>query len=153
MPSLLKTLGASNGGKNAATIIRLMTHWPEIIGAELADKASPRKIISRKQKNRVTGETEQITVLKITAEGAYGTTIAMREAVIVDRLNRLFGTDMFRAITIEHGAVIPKTKTPRPAPQAPCRIDLPDIDDPVLKNRLESLGQAVTNRTQQSEQG
>lgn len=131
-----------------------MTHWPEIIGKELADKSVPVKITSRRQKDRDTGETHQINVLKIKAEGAFGTTIAMREAIIVDRLNRLFGTDMFRAISIEHGTITPSFK-PQPKQNIKTNqpIDLPEIDDPVLKNRLESLGQAVTNRSQQSDKG
>lgn len=156
MPSLLKTLGASHQSKNAATIIRLTMHWPEIIGQELVDKSLPLKIGSRKQRNRITGQDEIISYVKIRAEGAYGTMIAMREAVIVDRINRLFGTDNFRAVIIEHGTILPK-RSNKPVPQtanhAPCDIDLPEIDDPVLKNRLESLGQAVKNRTLQSDKG
>lgn len=156
MPSLLKTLGASHQSKNAATIIRLTMHWPEIIGQELVDKSIPLKIGSRKQKNRMTGENEIISYVKIKAEGAFGTMIAMREAVIVERINRLFGTDNFRAIVIEHGTISPKHVN-KPVPpktnQASCRIDLPEIDDPVLKNTLESLGQAVKNRSLQSDKG
>jgi len=150
MPSLLKTLGASHQSKNAATIIRLTMHWPEIIGHELANKSIPLKIGSRKQKNRVTGENEIINYIKIRAESAFGTVIAMREPIIVERINRLFKTGNFRAIIIEHDAICLK-QVNKPivskVNHEPYSIDLPGIDDPVLKNTLESLGQAVKNRS------
>ena len=59
-----------------------MNHWPDIIGADMAPKTQPIKIGFKKQKNRETGEQETIRTLKLKAEGALGTVIAMRESII-----------------------------------------------------------------------
>jgi hypothetical protein len=111
---------------------------------EIAARTMPIKIGFRKQKNRETGEQTSIRVLKIKAESAVVTSIAMREAIICQRLNTIFGTDDFQKLDIEHGIIAPP-KLPSKKQQITHHIDLPNIDDPVLKDRLESLGQAVMN--------
>lgn len=128
-------------------MIRLITHWPDIVGNELAQKSTPLKILYKKQKNRHTGNLDQIMVLKIRCEGSFGTIIAMRQAIIIDRLNRLFGTESFSALSIEHGPSLAAAQQNPSKRAQPTHydIELPDIDDPVLKSRLESLGQAVMN--------
>ncbi len=144
LPSMMKQLGGAAEAKKAASMIRVLNHWPDIIGAEMAPRSMPIKVGFRKQKNRETGEQTSIRVLKIKAESAVVTSIAMREAIICQRLNTLFGTDDFQKLDIEHGtinAAKPKSKRQN----IHHKIDLPDIDDPVLKDRLESLGQAVMN--------
>ena len=147
MPAMLRKLGTSSSHAHQAAIIRITAHWADIIGHDLAEKSIPLRITSRKTKNRQTDETETFYILKILAESAFGTVIAMREALIVQRLNRFLGHDRFSAIVIEHGTVLPAPagKAEKPV-QVRYTLDLPEIDDPVLKNRLESLGQAVKNR-------
>ena len=145
MPSVMKTLGGAAEAKKAATIIRAVNHWADIMGAELATKSAPVKITAKKQKNRDTGEQETIFVLKLKAEGSLGTTIAMRETIILDRLNRLFGTDQFKKLIIEHGTITLPVKKATKSHKIDYDLNLPDIDDLVLKSRLESLGQAVMN--------
>ena len=122
-----------------------MNHWPEIIGAELADKTTPLKMRSLYQKNRDTGEQEQIMVLKIMAESALGTVIAMRQTIILERVNRLFGGTRFKKLDIIQGQIT-KTVTPKKENTGiHFDLNITDIDDPILKSRLESLGQAVMN--------
>ena len=122
-----------------------MNHWPEIIGAELADKTMPLKMRSLYQKNRDTGEQEQIMVLKIMAESALGTVIAMRQTIILERVNRLFGGTRFKKLDIIQGQIT-KTITPKKEnTDIHFDLNITDIDDPILKSRLESLGQAVMN--------
>ena len=153
LPDMIKTIGRKGGHQKAGngySIIRLLTQWNELVGPELAPHTRPLKIIHKKQKNRNTGELEQIISLKIMAEGSFGTVIAMRQAVILDRLNRLYGTDRFRHLLIEHGTVSHMHQTPKTKILKHYSLELPEIDDPVLKSRLESLGQAVMNSTQKS---
>lgn len=147
LPSIMKTLGASAEARKSISIIRIMNHWETLVGQDLAIKSSPEKTIYRKQKCKQTGELQTVTCLKIKCDGAVGTVIAMREAIILERLNRMFGTSSFVSLSIEHGYIAPalasKTSN-KPAPRH-FELDLPEIDDPVLKSRLESLGQAVMN--------
>jgi hypothetical protein len=147
LPSMMKQLGGAAEAKKAASMIRVLNHWPDIIGAEMATRSMPLKVGFRKQKNRETGEQISIRVLKIKAESGIVTAIAMREAIICQRLNTLFGTDDFQKLDIEHGTVAPQKKTSKKK-QTIYNLDLPDINDPVLKDRLESLGQAVMNSEQ-----
>ena len=145
MPSVMNKLGGAAEAKKSASIIRLINHWPEIIGQEMTSKTSPIRITFKQQKNRETGEQEKIRVLKLKAESAIGTSIAMREAIILDRLNRLFGTDNFKKLDIVQGTVTALQKQKTKKPDRHYDIELPEIDDLVLKSRLESLGQAVMN--------
>ena len=149
MPSLLRSIGGAHTKSNAHTsIIRIITHWHDIVGMDLALSSKPLKVIYKKQKNRQTGDLDTVMSLKIKAEGALGTVIAMRQAIIIDRLNRLCGTDKFISLSIEDGTVSRMETIKKPKPTQIYTLDLPDIDDPVLKSRLESLGQAVMNSAQ-----
>lgn len=125
-----------------------MNHWGDIIGSDMVDKTMPIKIGFKKQKNRETGEQETIRTLKLKAEGAFATAIAMREAIICQRLNTLFGADDFRALIIEQGTIQKQTPKAKSKPDVKHDINLAHIDDPILKQRLESLGQAVMNSAQ-----
>lgn len=146
MPTLLKKVGGASKKSNSHTsIVRIITGWIDIVGVDIAQSSEPLKVIYKKQKNRNTGELDTVMSLKLRAEGALGTTIAMRQAIILDRLNRLCGTERFVALTIEHGTVHKIKKTTKPTQSKKYDLALPDIDDPVLKSRLESLGQAVMN--------
>ena len=144
----MQTLGKGAEAKKSATLIRLINHWAEIIGTDMAEHSAPLKITYKQQKNRQTGEQEKFMVLKLKAEGAFAPTIGMRETIILDRINRLFGTEQFRKLDITHGTV---SALPSPSSSHSKKVqqhhdlDLPEIDDPILKERLESLGQAVMN--------
>ena len=115
-PAIIKKIGGTAEAKGAASIIRVMTHWDDIMGHDIADKTAPLKIGFKKQKNRETGEQIIIRTLKLKAEGAFATTIAMREVIICQRLNTLFGADDFGALIIEQGSM----QKPQPSqPQKP----------------------------------
>ena len=143
---ILKKLGASAEAGKSASLVRVIHHWPDIIGAEMAVKTLPVKIIYKKQKNRDTGDQESIRVLKLKAESALVTAIAMREAIICQRLNTLFGCDDFKKLDIEHGFIAATNKSAPRKGNKSYPLDLPDIEDPILKERLESLGQAIMNK-------
>lgn len=145
VPSLVRKMGGAAEAKKSAHIIRVMNHWPDIIGKDMATRTKPLKIGFKRQKDRKTGEQTSFRVLQIMAEGALGTTIAMRETIILERLNRIFGCDDFKKLDIRHGSVAKIQKTQAPTQEIKYDLDLGEINDPVLKQRLESLGQAVMN--------
>ena len=145
MASIMRTIGKSAEAKKATLLIRLINHWSEIIGVEFAPKTSPIRIYFKKQMNKNTNELETIRILKLNAEGSLGTVIAMRQEIILQRLNTLFGTDDFKKLEIIHQTVGSVKKNPIKKEIIEYNLDLPVIDDPILKSRLESLGQAVMN--------
>jgi hypothetical protein len=148
MPSIMKKLGNATEAKKAASIIRVLNHWVDIMGHDMAPYSTPLRIGFKKQKDRNTGEQISIRVLKIKADSAIATKIAMREQIILQRVNTLFGTDDFQKLDIEQGRITLSAKPKSKTPAQKYDLDLPDIDDPILKERLESLGQAVMNKPQ-----
>lgn len=144
----MKKIGGAAEAKQSASLMRLINHWADIIGHEMAPKTQPVKIGFNKQKNRETGEQETIRTLQLKAEGSLGTVIAMRETIILERINRLFGTDNFKKLNIIHGKISKPQPTKATNTAVKYDLDLSDIDDPILKQRLESLGQAVMNSVQ-----
>ena len=144
----MKKLGNATEAKKAASIIRVLNHWVEVMGHDMAPYSTPLKIGFKKQKDRQTGEQTSIRFLKIKADTGMSTKIAMREQIILQRLNTLFGTDDFQKLDIQQGRVTLPSKSTPSKPQPKHELDLPDIDDPILKERLESLGQAVMNKPQ-----
>jgi len=138
-------MGGAAQAKNSASIIKVINHWGEIMGHEMATKCQPVKIGFKKQKNRETGEQETIRTLKLKTDSALGTIIAMRETIILERLNRMFGTDNFKKLIIEHGYQSKPSQKSQTSQSKKHDINLSHIDDPILKERLESLGQAVMN--------
>jgi hypothetical protein len=149
LPSMIHTMGKqSQKTQSSVSIIRILTHWNDIVGQEMVSHTQPIKVFYRKQKNRNTGELETIISLKIIADSAFGTIIAMRQNIILERLNRLFGTTKFQKLSIDIGKISRKSNLMiHPEPKH-YDLNLPDIEDAVLKSRLESLGQAVMNSTQ-----
>jgi hypothetical protein len=145
MPKMMKKLGGVAQAKNTASMIKLLNHWPAIIGQDMAVKTMPERISFHQQKNRQTGEQEKFRVLKIKAESAVVTALAMREAIILERLNRLFGAEDFKKLTFIQGSMTACKSHIKPQKANAEPLTLPDIVDPVLKSRLESLGQAVMN--------
>ena len=145
MPSIMRKLGNAAEAKKSAHLIRLINHWPEIIGAEMAQKTMPIRISYSQQIDRETGEQEKIMILKMKAESAVGTKIAIRQNIILDRLNRLFGVESFKRLDITQGKISASPKQLKQQDSVIYDIDLPEIDDPILKSSLESLGQAVMN--------
>jgi len=146
MPSVMRKLGTAAEAKNAASIIRALNHWVDIIGHDMAPYSTPIKVGFKKQKDRKTGEITSIRVLKIKADSAIATKIAMREQIILQRLNTVFGTSDFQKLAIEQGRVSHIQKTPLKKKKSHHKIDLDHIDDPVLRERLESLGQAIMDK-------
>lgn len=148
LPGMIQSMGKqSQKSHQGISIIKIISHWDEIMGTELAPHSQPLKVQYHKQKNKDNGELETIITIKILSENAFGTVIAMRQNIILQRLNRMFGTDKFKKISIDLGKVAAKTKTRQINDHKHYDLNLPDIDDVVLKSRLESLGQAVMNST------
>lgn len=126
---------------------RLVTHWAEIVGADLADRAQPVKIHYRK----VPGEKKAEASLDIAAASVDATLLHYRKDLILERINQIFGERLVVALRFVPMAAneIPKArrrilKRPvSPAERENLSNMLDNIDDPALKERLEQLGTSI----------
>ena len=127
---------------------RLLTHWPEIVGEELAAKTQPTKLRYRKKRP---GQTEKSTaILEIAATPSDSTLLHYRKDLILERINQIFGESWvadirFIAASGRHGPSPRRMKAgiPSPAQTETLREMLEKIDDPAIYERLEKLGTAI----------
>jgi len=128
---------------------RLVTRWPEVVGADLADKAQPVKIRYYKKKP---GQKRASASLDIAASTADATLLHYRKDLILERINRIFGDKWITAIRfvpMSSNAPPPahmrkKRKKPLSAEEDRALSDsLEDINDPEMQERLKSLGAAI----------
>lgn len=126
---------------------RLVTHWPDIVGKDLADKAQPVKIRYRK----VPGSDRAEATLDIAASTSDSTLLHYRVGLILERINQIFGEQV-----VTHIRFVPITANEKPQSRprflkkpisAKEKADLANIleqiDDPELKQRLETLGTSI----------
>ncbi len=126
---------------------RLVTHWQDIVGADLADRAQPVKIRYRK----VPGSKKAEASLDIAASTAEATLLHYRKELILERINQIFGERLVTALRFVPMAAneAPQARPRRPKkPVTPKdREDLANllaqIDDAGLKERLETLGMSI----------
>lgn len=126
---------------------RLVTHWPDIVGKDLADKAHPVKIRYRK----VPGSKKAEAALDIAATTADATLLHYRIGLILERINQIFEEQIVTSIRFvalaanETAPGRPRVfkKPASPEDQAELANILENIDDTELKQRLETLGTSI----------
>ncbi|MCB9989089.1 MAG: DUF721 domain-containing protein [Rhodospirillales bacterium] len=127
---------------------RLVTHWPEIVGEELASKAHPVKI--RYMKKKENQKTAATATLDISVSPADATLLHYRKDLILERINQIFGDRWVSALRFVPQTGNEKAKpTRRKKTVAPSMADkkylagmLANIDDPDIYERLENMGTA-----------
>ena len=126
---------------------RIVTQWADIVGADLENKAHPVKIRYRK----IPGEKAPEATLDIASTSADATLLHYRKDLILERINQIFGERIITALRfVPVAANIPAPARPRflkkpvsPAKQEELAAILDQIDDPELKERLETLGTSI----------
>jgi hypothetical protein len=126
---------------------RLVTHWKDIVGQDLADRAQPVKIHYRKVPGSKTAE----ATLEIASSTAEATLLHYRKELILERINQIFGERIVTALRfVPQAANELRTGKPRtvkkpvtPKDRAELANILESIDDPELKERLERLGTSI----------
>lgn len=118
---------------------RLLTDWPQIVGAAFAQHCAPQKLSFPKDQHGAT--------LHILCESGWATELQFQEPVLLDKIATFFGYRAVGAIRI-HQAPLP-SKPPKPtAPVHYNADDAPDslkqnvshIEDGELKDALLRLG-------------
>lgn len=133
------------------TIVR---HWTTIMGAEVARVTAPEKLVYPGRERR-----EGTLHLRV-ASGAAATVIQHNEPIVLERINGYFGYRAVARLLIKQGPVVSAPDVPSesaPAPDAGADADIAatvaPVDDPDLRDALESLGRLVKARSRGREGG
>lgn len=147
LPGASKALMGRHKSKARLSMARLIDQWEEIIAPEDPNIVRPVRV-GWKWKGEGADKITEGT-LYIAAPSALATKITFQEAIIIGRVNRLFGMSgntCVKRISLSHDKLSPplkksyRTKGTVPADT----VDkLDKIEDPVLRARLENLAQAM----------
>jgi len=125
---------------------RIVTCWEEIIGQQMAQKAQPVKIRYKKTKDK---KQKPDAVLEIAVSSANASLLSMQKGVILERINQIFGDQWITDIRFIHQPANFKPKSSKPGrtlsdgDRESLSNLLDKIDDPVMRERLNSLGEAL----------
>lgn len=132
---------------------RIVTHWPDIIGEDMAQRAQPMKIHYRKAAADKDGKkpkaAKSAATLEIGATSADCAVLQMQKGVILERINQVFGDAWVADIKFTH--VAPDKKPAPKARKKPLNEEeqkylaemLEEVADPDIKQRLDRLGKAI----------
>ena len=126
----------------------VVTHWPEIVGAEIADHAEPMRMIWPR---RVHEDDPDPATLVLRVEGPVALEIQHLSGVIIEKVNRFFGFRAVGRIQIRQAPLMRREKKkapPAPDPEVVARLaaGMGDIADDGLRDALARLG-ATLKRT------
>ena len=150
--SLPKPLGQLVGKTIADALARqgfastgVVTHWPEIVGAEIADHAEPMRMIWPR---RVNEDDPDPATLVLRVEGPVALEIQHLSGVIIEKVNRFFGFRAVGRIQIRQAPRARREKKkppPAPDPEVVARMaaGMGDIADEGLRDALARLGASV----------
>jgi hypothetical protein len=122
----------------------IVTHWPEIVGAEIAAHAEPLRL----QWPRGIEDESQPATLVLRVEGPAAIEIQHLSAVIIERVNRFFGWRAVERIALRQAPLtrrVParRVREPNPATVAQVSAELAEIADEGLRAALARLGAAI----------
>ena len=123
----------------------VVTHWPDIVGAEIADHAEPMRMIWPR---RVHEDDPEPATLVLRVEGPVALEIQHLSGVIIEKVNRFFGFRAVGRIQIRQAPLArreTKKAPPAPDPEVVARLaaGLSDIGDEGLRDALARLGASV----------
>lgn len=123
--------------------IDIISHWEDIVGAELAGRTEPLRLVWPRREDPFSTGT-----LTVRVEGAYALELQHLAPVVMERVNRYFGWACVGRLSIRQGPV--QRKRTRPLPQEPLpeqvaavERDLGEFEDEELKASLARLGAMV----------
>lgn len=130
---------------------RIVKHWEDIVGKNLADKAQPVKINYRKHPK----SKKPVASLDIAVSSADATTLHYQKDLILERINQIFGEQWISAIRFVHHApannaraMAKKNAYKKGGPLTEKEKKslsewLSDIEDEDIKARLSRLGEGI----------
>lgn len=129
----------------------IIGHWPDIVGARLAEQSQPMKIQwPPRPKTQMPEASPQPATLILRVESAFALEVEMGAAQIIERINAVFGWRCVGKLRLKQGPVEHPERRERPkipelAPAAARKLadDLKGIEDSRLREALERLGRQV----------
>ena len=123
----------------------VVTHWPEIVGAEIADHAEPMRMVWPR---RVHEDDPDPATLVLRVEGPVALEIQHLSGVIIEKVNRFFGFRAVGRIQIRQAPLMRREKKkapPAPDPEVVARLaaGMDDIADDGLRDALARLGASL----------
>lgn len=144
LADLANPLLAGSFARQGFASAELVTRWPDIVGAEIAQHAEPLKMQWPRTPD---GEAPEPGVLVLRVEGPASIEIQHLAPQILERVNRFFGFQAVGRLAIRQAPVVrrQRRKLAAPDPEAVKRMaeSLPGIGDESLKDALARLGAAV----------
>ena len=135
-------------GKAGFSAVEIVTHWDELVGADLARRSVPVKL----QWPRPGQESEPATLV-VRVEGAYAIELQYAAPQVMERINSFFGWRCVGRIQLRQGPVPPRhappTLPPPPAAEAVEAVraemerEVGDFEDEALAAALARLGALV----------
>jgi hypothetical protein len=122
-----------------------VTHWAEIVGADIADHAEPMRMIWPR---RVHEDDPDPATLVLRVEGPVALEIQHMSGVIIDKVNRFFGWRAVGRIQIRQAPLMrrnlkKKPRGPDPAVVARLAAGMTDVADDGLRDALARLGASI----------
>jgi hypothetical protein len=143
-------------GRKYIMLGRLVTHWPEIVGADLATEVQPVGIKysnSRKKADSAEDKSENSKefTLEIAADNASATVLRYRIDLILERINQIFGGKWITAIRFVPKSTNTQQNKRYARPPKPLTFEqkqslsdmLKDVQDPETAELLKKLGTAI----------
>lgn len=140
---------------------RILTHWEEIVGAELAGMCRPVEVRYGRVRYDGTTNDSQGAKLVILTRGAFAPMLEMRKREILDRINAVYGYPAIRHVILtqtaptgfaegqadfRHRKAAENDRTPDPQAVAEARQAAQAVTDEGLRAALERLGANVISK-------
>lgn len=141
------------GESRGFAVSRLLTHWAEIAGADIAGIARPVEVSY--------GRGGMGATLSLLTTGANAPMLEMQKETLRERVNAVYGYNAIARIRItqthatgfadgqasfDHRPATPKTTAPDPAISEAARATASPVNDPDLRTALEALGKNILSR-------
>jgi|GEM_PF-3268377 len=151
VPKASKAIMGKDRSKARLSMARLIDQWTDIIAPEDPTLVRPIRVSWKWLKFDKAPGGEKIIegTLHIAAPSAIATKLSYQEAIIIGRVNRLFGLPAnacMKRIALSHDKLsVPLKRTYRPKVPVSAEIQgkLDAVNDPVLRERLTSLAASM----------
>src|SRR5437660_1438256 len=144
LADLVRRTLADTFARQGFASIELVTHWNDIVGAEIAAHCEPLRL---KWPRGGDVEAQEPAMLVLRVEGPVAIEIQHLAPVILERVNRFFGWRAIGRLALRQAPLTrrkPAELRPPPDPETTARLAATlDVADEDLRNALARLGAAI----------
>ena len=144
---------------------RVLTHWSEIVGEDLARMTRPIEVKYGRVKLDGKMHNDYGAKLVVLTKGSFAPILEMRKAEIVQKINAVYGFEAIRHVIVtqtapvgfaegqvsfDHRPARPHERAPKPEAVAEARELSQGVTDDSLRAALERLGANVISKAAQT---